>query len=75
MGSKILCKKATSGIPKAAVATWSNGDSHYYLVEATSANSPGKAADGLIHQAGFSSWKEKAILLLLLRQRSAHSNS
>ncbi|RHZ48757.1 aminoglycoside phosphotransferase family protein [Aspergillus thermomutatus] len=55
MGSKFLCKKATNGIPKTAVATWTEDDGQYYLVEATSANSLEKAADGLIYQAGMSS--------------------
>ncbi|GFF76812.1 hypothetical protein IFM62136_09413 [Aspergillus lentulus] len=55
MGSKFLCKKATNGIPKAAVATWREDDGQFYLVEATRANSLEKAADGLIYQAGMSS--------------------
>ena len=32
MGSKFLCKKAISGIPKAAVATWKGDDGPYYLL-------------------------------------------
>ncbi|TQB67536.1 hypothetical protein MPDQ_005331 [Monascus purpureus] len=55
MGSRFLCKKAVCGIPEAAVATWSDDDRQYYLVEATNSNSLEKAADGLIHQVGTSS--------------------
>lgn len=55
MGSKFLCKKATSGVPNTAVASWNEGDGKFYIVETTSANSLGEPADGLIHQAGLSS--------------------
>lgn len=55
MGSKFLCKKATSEIPKAAVATWQEDDGQYYLTEAASLSSLEKAADSLIYQAGMSS--------------------
>jgi hypothetical protein len=56
MGSMFLCKKANGGIPKAAVATWRDNDNgQYYIIEATGANSPDTAADGLIYHAGTSS--------------------
>ena len=55
MGSKFLCKKAISGIPKAAVATWKGDDGPYYLFETTRSNSLENAADGPVHRGGFSS--------------------
>ncbi|OJJ66939.1 hypothetical protein ASPBRDRAFT_200552 [Aspergillus brasiliensis CBS 101740] len=55
MGSMYLCKKATSGIPHTAVASWDEGDEQCYLVRTTGAETLGEPADGLIHQAGLSS--------------------
>lgn len=57
MGTKILCRKSTTGIPDTAVAAWEESDGHYYLLEATDMNSLSfqQAANGLIYQAGMSS--------------------
>ncbi|KAB8219218.1 hypothetical protein BDV33DRAFT_174267 [Aspergillus novoparasiticus] len=56
MGSKFLCKKITSRISEAAVASWKERDGYYCLIEGTNVNSSSpETADGLIYQAGMSS--------------------
>lgn len=57
MGSRIVCRKSTNGIPSTAVTTWEDYDGHYYLLNATDTIpfSSQQPANGLIYQAGLSS--------------------
>lgn len=57
LGSMLQCKKATHAQDEAAIATWTDSDGEYCLVDSVPGNAatPKMLSEGLIYQAGMSS--------------------